>query len=442
MQRLIFIFFLFFSSIQINYAQSLYNFTDVDSLTYRFYNEQKWDSLILFSKQAIENNIDYYYLRMRTGIAYYELKSFRKSAKQFEQALKFNSVDVVASEYLYFSYIFSGQNEKAVLLSNSFPLSLKEKLKLDKFKLIDEVYIEGGPTLGNNPYIERNGPNNNQNIILKEDELTNDVRYFSLGLRHRLTKRISIFHSASTIDIGKTQIFDVYDGQITNDYRIFQRQYYINAGIYLGKGFIITPAYHLINVNYDKLEFSFDNNDKLFLEQINYNPNEHVFSLSLKKDIGNFDVTLNGSYAKLNNNIFTQEGITFTFFPKSNLNYYINLPFVFQQNSMRQNIIIDPMIGIRLNNKIWVEGNYTFGHLNNYVEKNAYIVYNINDNILSRKGLSLLFNINKNIQFSLIYQHLKKENTRLIVEKDKEPKIINTKYFINHTIIGGIKWTL
>jgi len=443
MYRLVLAVMLFFISFKTIQAQQWDDFPQVDAATYRLYLEQKWDSLRFVADAAIKNNIDYYYLRMRAGIACYELERYHAASKHFEAALDFNTIDVLAMEYLYYSYLFSGRKEEAVLLSRKkMSDALKEKLKLDRYKLIEEVHIEGGPTLGNNPYMKRENQGANPNVLLFESELTNDVWYFSVGLKHQLTKRINIFHAASSIDIGKTQILDVYNGIVSNDYRIYQRQYYINAGIYLGKGFTFTPAFHIINVNFDKLAYTFDDDDKLFLEQFNYAPTEYVIAASLKKHTGLFDIALNGSYAKLNNHAFSQVGATFTVFPWGNLNYYFSVPLVYQQNLTKKNIIIDPLVGLRLHDKLWVEGNYTFGHINNYVEKNAYVVYNINDNILSRKGLSLLINVNKNIQFRLMYQHTEKENSRSAFLKNKDTRIINTNNFINHTIIGGIKWTL
>ena len=45
------------------------DFNAVDILTYRLYMEKKWDSVIIVGKKALRNDIDYYYLRARMGIA-------------------------------------------------------------------------------------------------------------------------------------------------------------------------------------------------------------------------------------------------------------------------------------------------------------------------------------------------------------------------------------
>lgn len=424
-----------------SHCQKFDNFQSVDSTTYKLYLAEDWRGLIAVSLQAYENGIDYYYLRMRTGIAFYELKRYRRACSEFEMALTFSKKDEVALEYLYFSYLFSGQNERAFFLSRQFTSTMKERLGFDKVKLIEQLHLEGGPSIGENVY-HKNNNSGSDNTIFTEDELTGDVWYFALGLRHRLSKRIEVFHSASTLDIEKSQVLEFYDGFVTNDYRIYQRQYYINMGIYLGRGITVTPAFHIINVNYDKLGYGFDDSDKIYLESYNYSPTEKVYALSFKKNWGLMDVGLHGSYANLNNEELIQGGLSMTVYPFGNLNYYLTLPLVYQQNHDWQNFIIDPVIGFKLYNNIWVEGQYTFGKLNNYVENNGYTVYNINDKILSRKGVSLQLLANEHLRFNIMYRHLTKENKRTVIKSNLKPVDITTKDFINHSIIGGITWTL
>ena len=448
MRRLIFIVGMFVLCTLQGKTQSFDNYKTIDSLTYKFYEEQNWGELIYIGEKAIKNNIDYFYLRMRIGIAYYEKQKYRKARVHFEKAIAFNSTDDIANEYLYYSYLYSGMKAEANVLTKKFSPKLKEKLKLDKSKLIDEIYFEGGPTLGKNPIQDPVGNNNgnpNGNIdnhfLLREDELTNKVAYFALGLRHSITKSISVFHSVSAIDIGKTQNLFVYAGKVVNDYHIFQRQYYFNANFYLGKSFTIKPAFHFINVNYDKLSYSFDSNQKLFLKQESTSQNDYAASITLSKSISIFNLDFNAVMAHLNNSLQKQANITATAFPLNNSNFYMNTSITIRKSDSIR-FVSEFLTGGKIADKLWLEGFITFGRLYNYVEKNAYIVYNINDAILSRKGISLKYILNKNLEFALYYQYLVKENLRVLVISDKITRIQPTQNFINHTIIGGIKWTL
>jgi hypothetical protein len=61
-------------------AQQKLNYADVDKKSYDLYTEQKWAELIDFADEARSNGIDYFYLQARTGIAYYNLKKYRKAS--------------------------------------------------------------------------------------------------------------------------------------------------------------------------------------------------------------------------------------------------------------------------------------------------------------------------------------------------------------------------
>ncbi|OQA00330.1 MAG: hypothetical protein BWY70_00739 [Bacteroidetes bacterium ADurb.Bin408] len=445
MRRLIHICVLLLMFTAVVRAQEGLNYKLVDSLSFRYYEEQKWDSVIYLSKKAFRNDIDYYYLRMRAGIAYYEKHKYRKAAVHFKKAVMFNGPDDVNMEYLYFSYLFGGMKSEAKALTKKFSVNLKEKLGLDRYNLIDELYVEGGPTLGSNPQeTQGNGMGNNNNTpaLLREEELTNDVRYFSFGLRHSLTKNISLFHAFSTVDIGKTQNINVYQGYVVNKYRMFQRQYYATLNFYLGNGFTLKPAFHFINVNYDKLVYSFNTNNKLFLAQQKFILNDFAVSTILSKNISKFSFDLNAVMASLNNSRILQGSGALTYFPLGNLNLYFTGSYTYHNDDMAANNVYEIQVGGKIANKLWAEGFFTLGQLYNYVEKNAYITYNITDKIMSRKGFSLKYVVNDNIEFSLYYHNLLKKNKLNVINPNNELIIRERNNFTNHSIIGGIKWTL
>ena len=52
------------------------NFKFIDSLSYKLYNNADWKELKKISRSGFKNDIDYYYLRMRSGIAYYETGNY------------------------------------------------------------------------------------------------------------------------------------------------------------------------------------------------------------------------------------------------------------------------------------------------------------------------------------------------------------------------------
>src|SRR4051812_35293694 len=58
-------------------AQAVLNFQTVEDSSYALYLKKDWKGLEQFGKQAIKSKIDYFYLRERIGIAYYEQKKYQ-----------------------------------------------------------------------------------------------------------------------------------------------------------------------------------------------------------------------------------------------------------------------------------------------------------------------------------------------------------------------------
>ena len=82
-------------------AQQIWNFAEVDKKSYEFFQQQKWSDLIDFANQSREHGIDYFYLQARTGIAYYNLKKYRKSTEWFFKAWDNDQSFEWLQEYLY-----------------------------------------------------------------------------------------------------------------------------------------------------------------------------------------------------------------------------------------------------------------------------------------------------------------------------------------------------
>ncbi|RLD49863.1 MAG: hypothetical protein DRI97_17595, partial [Bacteroidetes bacterium] len=76
-------------------AQEPADFNTINRKTYQLYLSQKWDSVIIMGKQALKQEMDFYYLRMRIGIAYYSKKHYRTAARHFSAALEQNKSDPV-----------------------------------------------------------------------------------------------------------------------------------------------------------------------------------------------------------------------------------------------------------------------------------------------------------------------------------------------------------
>lgn len=422
---------------------------NIEQKTFDLFQNKQYKRLIYVGENIIKAEIDYFYLRLRIGIAYYEAGNYRMAAYHLEKALYYNSDDPIELEYLYYSYLLSGRISDANFLTRRMTDDLKEKIGY-KTKILNSVNLEGGTSLSNNfpknSSIDIDGDTN----IYGENDMSNNVLYAHIGLKHDISPFLSIYHGFSHIGLEKRKIIRINNKDSICNYSLTQNEYYINSNIQLKNGIKITPAFHFIHVGANSLAYQYDTTKYIgTFSESTLNINNYVMFLGISKDYKKATISLSGSFSNLNSAKQIQIGLGFTYFPFGNLNLYssTNLSYfnqklsASQSNSKENRIIFDQMIGLKLFPKLWTEGSLTLGNLANFNDKNAFVVYNIADKINLRTGISLIYSLSSKIELSLRYQLLMRESNYISYET---PKIINTNTinYQNNTIIGGIKWTL
>ncbi len=91
------------------HAQQQWNYAAVDARSYELFQQKKWEELIAFNNEVREHGIDYFNLQARTGIAWYNLKKYRKASQWFLIAWENDQQLEWLQEYLYYSLVFSGR---------------------------------------------------------------------------------------------------------------------------------------------------------------------------------------------------------------------------------------------------------------------------------------------------------------------------------------------
>lgn len=196
-------------------AKDKVTFTEVDYLTSVYFTSGEWKLLLMKGNEALENGIDYYYLRQRMGVAYYVLQNYRSAIVHFEKALTFNSNSEETKEYLYYSYLFGGRQADADLFAQNLPDELKQKINYKKSKPIESIYAEGGITITDTKNFQTN--------LLDKNKLSSEVNretgsnYLHFGLKHKLSDRFSVYHGYSRISINKDNLFGFYNTEYTEN---------------------------------------------------------------------------------------------------------------------------------------------------------------------------------------------------------------------------------
>jgi tetratricopeptide (TPR) repeat protein len=430
------------------------NFEATDKSTYLLYSQKNWDSLIQVGNRSIKSGVDYYYLRLRIGIAYYNKENYLKAAQHLEKALKFNASDATAMEYLYYSYMFSGRKREARVLSSKFTASLENKLQTGKIDFFEKLHIETGPTFSNNIEKNERKPSIGSNNMFRWEQDMNDDKYYAhFGFELNLSKRISTYLGYNYLTISKLKQINTpaipYPGNNNANglhnykYDLFQNGFYGNMKFVLGKGFMLTPAYYMLNVKYSTIYPVITPPPLIYIDVIESDTSflNHVTSLALNKSVSIFNLGITTSWSNLNNKYQYQLGGLFTWFPAGNLNIYTTSTFISAWEEKNNRLVFNQLVGGKVLNKLWIEGTITLGEMVNFNEKNAFIVHNSGDKIKFRTGINFIVLLSAKVELSIRYIYLQEQGYWISSSVEGGSNISQINYQ-NNTIIGGLKWTL
>jgi len=396
-------------------SQDTINSATVEQKSYQLYIDKNWTELIQFVGKAIDKGYDYYYLRLRIGIAYYERKNYSLAVGHFKNVLKFDSSDELALEYIYYCYLNNGRYEDARLLSKQFNAALAEKLGTNKQGSVSVITVEGGTKKTDSTSYYDKVKRNSTNYF-------NPAIYFQLGLNHYVKNRVSLFHAIT------------YFNQQTFISKVGQFQYYVKANIPVKNNYLISSSIHWINIK-NTSEIILPPPPRGMVPPKNIETiiksNYFVGSLALQKiikkfvfGIGTTITDMNGisqyincaslSYAPFGNNklVFGCTGYTHTS-DNYSTTYGSFAPFLY----------IQPV------NRVSLKLSYLYNTKHNIIEDNGYLVNNSADITMARYSAMLNVNVNKHVGIYGLYQlEYKQENVQLF----------NYRY---NVIVVGIKIT-
>lgn len=403
------------------YSQEKMTYESVNDATYNFYLKKNWNELIRLGEKAIRNNIDFYYLRYRLGVAYYKTHKYGRAINNLENIFDINPEDDDLNAYLYYSFLLSGRADEAEIYFSELSESVKDKIRPANNSFINNLFTESG--FGFNNDISKNESVDIDGVddYYGEQILNGDYFYFRTGLKQIPLKRISVKYNYSYLNLKKTKVISFNDSKIHDDYSQKQNQFYNEITLNTGKGILISPAGHYVNVfdntiypNYDSATYIFDSlsmNYKLneayyTITRKDSELNNFVLSLDVSKHFEKFKAGVNGSFSFLNDKHQTQAGISFTYMPGENLNFYTVSNLVLHNQNSISNLIFTQQIGGSIINKFYYNLFFTYGKMENYNEQNGALVFNNPDITKIKFGaeLNYYFPFNLNAYFVYLMQ--------------------------------------
>jgi hypothetical protein len=423
----------------INYAKAQDDITDEEQ-TYSLYVNKDWKNLIKTGNKLVAGGTNYYYLRMRIGIAYFELKKYRLAIAQFEQAYKLNSYDYLTLEYLYYSYLYGGRATEANALLTSIPMALVQKINPPKIKKIQSINLEAGIAPSNLDEQFSQTPIAGNANMYGEATVTKTMQYYAIGLNHELSRTTSVYHSYSNIAIDMEKLISTSYKDTNSKYKLIQHDYYISA-MHQFKHFSISPTVHFINVKFNKFSatynpttfsYNYANKDTSF---VNY-----ATSITLSKHIGIWALTTALGYAQLNGLTQLQAGVGAMYYPFARTSFYGATQLTMLNENNINRIITAQKIGVQPIAKLNIEYGITLGNMQNYTDANGAIIYNTSDKVTLKHSTSVGYGINKHVSVAANFTGLMRQNTYYNLAQDKALNTLNINY-ATYFINGGLKWS-
>jgi hypothetical protein len=424
--------------------ENLLTFQDVDRQSIELYQKGEWKALISFSKEAFKQGYDYYYLRFRVGIAYFETKKYMKAALNFREALDFNLNDALAGEYLFGCYLELNRSKEAYVVYEKLPPSSREKLRKSLPKLREADFAAGMLSCNQMKQFDSLDLDGEDNIY-GETDITQDGNYFFGGLKWGFRNGYDVYGAYSLVKINKNKIAKIGDTLSLDDqYPLKQHQVYLNGNIPLGKGYSILPAFNLVLDRFETVmpKLAPDSITYLFpLEKFSYN--NFIGYLSVTKDLNIVQTTLFAAYSTLNEKEQFQAGFQVTYFPFGNLNFYLCSKLMDHINDGAGHIIFDQMAGFRIAGNWWAEADATFGKMQNFHEKSAFVVYNLTDEMKFKGSAKLIYMIGPRWIITAEYMLLLREGNYFYYDLGEDLKVTQvsmTRDFNNQIALIGLKW--
>ncbi|WP_310558932.1 hypothetical protein [Flavobacterium sp.] len=403
-----------------------------DLETYNSFSKKDYNTTIQLGNEAIKRGIDFYFLRYRIGVSYFEKTNYEVAITHFEKAKEFDSNDPVLMEYLYYSYLYTNRNEKAVELLAIFPDDLKAKMNY-KSSFFKSISAELGVLKTNNFDTNKNA-NLKANNNFAHGTFYSDVIFANIFINNQITPNFKLQNLLSLVSNTSNDLFQsslpVNRSQLfTNNNNYFQ---WNGIGSYYCKGWNIGAGFGVYNSSYITYTPPPPFQPNTPFSSIKTNTTNFSTSISLSRKLKYIEPSLAITYTNLSNtDTFCIEG-ALNYFPLGNLNFYGNTKIGMVTNDSETNTIITQLLGVKIAKKIWIEGYGAYGNHQNYISDSGLYVFNTPNKINWYAGSNLNFYF-KQVDFSLGYGIQERAST---YENGPNPSSINTiNYTYNYNLL-------
>lgn len=389
------------------------DFPYFDKQTYAAYLKKDWNRVISLGKESLLNGYDFYYLRLRMGIAYFSKRNYMQAIHHFRQAFLSNQNDPVVLEYLYYCYLYTGRQSDLQSLLYIMPENLLEKVGLDK------NYRRGirNINVSYDYFFNKDYPHMSNyaapGVSAGDGWQTMDYsgQSFSVLFDHAAGKNVLIDYGYRYLNKTRFYFYQLTGNDYENDRNIFvQHLLYGKFTFRLGYGASLKLSGNYLNLRPQVEENTWFNGGMRRLWVTN--PlHDWTLSFSLQQSLLYFSMYAGTGAAGMNNLWQLQPFAGFIFYPLGNEKLYFGSRFSYlwqgyTMDHLTGNLIIEPLLGIQVAVPLWLEVFGSAGNYANFQDMNGWLLYNNFDPVKNSYGGSLIYSwYKKKIVFTLTALH-------------------------------------
>jgi hypothetical protein len=376
-------------------AQAIPGYDEVNNKSYTLYQQGNWKELLSYGKEAAIAGQDFTLLRLRMAYAAFMMDNFSEAIHQYEKVLKNDSYNATAHYYTWLCRKYLNQQELADAELKYFS---KEDLQKEKQNKIAITGIGAEVSIKSTDIAQR-GSTSFEKMQLKN----------RFGFKVNMYQAYSLFHQ--TIKMPAFPPTIINPTPPLKDINISQKEYYNKITVNAAKHWQAKAAYHFIYTPLDNVTY----NNQTVLAGIKY------FS-------SYFDVQANAIFSNMYDSSISQFEVQAGYYPLGNLKLYGFSTAIVRNRPSGSAMNFRQVLGAKVLNWLWLEGNITLGSFNDLFENDALYVYNAIDKNLFKGGCVAYVTITSKCTAELGYTL---EQRELLGRKTQ---------FNQNSITGGISW--
>lgn len=425
------------------FGQEPLSLTEADRLTYNYYLQKNWPQLLQTGKQALHQGIDFYYLRVRMGIACYELQNYDAAIRHFKAAQAMSTADDYVAAYLYFAYLYNGRRMDALQVAQAAPAAVAESWVGSKPKGVAQADVYFNQNMVDETALLRNFTTA---AIPAEDGqqfFSTGHRYYYAGLAHELGRGLFVYHAYTGVQKQHYLFERIGSADVRKPgFQSTLHQYAAAATLRLGTGVQLRGGFHYVNASYPELRVVNRPGNTTQLIWVQQSTGAVVLGAGLAAQFPYVRTAVHVYTGNLNGLRQLQADALVVLFPLGNNRLYSATRLTAQRESIAaqavQRMIVEQQLGGQLARPLWAEAYLATGPQHNYIAGDGFVLFNAMDVIRLRTGLRLFV-----FPISRLRLHLEgslQQSEGVFTPANNIKPTYNPVSFQNHSITGGITW--